>query len=142
MGQVLLSICLLCYSAGSFAQDNIDELKMVGFACFYEGRETKVVRRFGKLLEQKKYSKIKGMLKSANTAKVYLSVVCLERLETNGEVIISAKDKSLIEKIRKSTELVAVCSGCIPHPGIELKDAFDSGILWGTTTWLDRHAKF
>jgi hypothetical protein len=141
MGQVSLFICLLCYPASSFAQDGIDETRMVGFACFYEGRETKVVSRVGQLLKQGKYSRIRGMLKSANTAEQYLVVICLEQLSTNGEVIISVEEKSLIEQIRKSTELVAVCSGCVPHPEIELKEAFNSNILRGATSWLDRHLK-
>jgi hypothetical protein len=141
MGRVLLLICVLCYSANSFAQEEIDETKMVGFACFYEGRETKVVNRFGSLLKQKKYSRIRRMLKSTNTAEKFMAVICLERLSTNGEVIISLEEKSLIEQLRKSTELVAVCSGCFPNPGIELRNAFNSDILWRATSWLDGHLK-
>jgi hypothetical protein len=141
MHAVSLLLCLLFYSVTSFAQDEIDETKMVGFACFYEGRETKVVTKVGRLLEQKKYSRIRDMLKSHNTAEQYLAVICIERLSAHGKVIITNKEKLLIEQIRASSELVATCSGCFPHPGAALKDVFSSEILWGATLWLDRHVK-
>jgi hypothetical protein len=141
MNRVFLFICVLCCSINSFAQDEIDETKMVGFACFYEGRETKIVSQVSRLLKQKKYSRIRGMLNSNNTAEEYLAVICLERLSAKGDVAISVEEKSLIEQIRKSSKPVAVCSGCFPNPGIALKDAFDSDILWGATQWLDKHLK-
>lgn len=141
MTHLSLLICLLCCSITSFAQDDIDETKMVGFACFYEGRETKVVTKVGRLLKQKKYSRIRDLLKSQNTAEQYLAVICVERLSTHGKVIITNDEKSLIEQIRASSELVATCSGCFPHPGTALKDVFNSEILWGATLWLDKNVK-
>jgi hypothetical protein len=139
--QITFFIFIIFPSATAFAQVDFDETKMVGFACFYEGRETKVVTKVGRLLRQKKYSKIRDLLKSQNTAEQYLAVICIERLSTHGKVDITDKEKLLIEQIRSSAELVATCSGCFPHPGIALKDVFNSEILWRATSWLDRYVK-
>lgn len=139
--QITFFIFIIFPSATAFAQVDFDETKMVGFACFYEGRETKVVTKVGRLLRQKKYSKIRDLLKSQNTAEQYLAVICIERLSTRGKVNITDKEKLLIEQIRSSSELVATCSGCFPHPGIALKDVFNSEILWRATSWLDRYVK-
>jgi hypothetical protein len=141
MTRLSLLLCLLCYSIASLAQDDIDETKMVGFACFYEGRETKVVSRVGKLMNQKKYSRIKSMLTSNNTAEQYLAVICLERLKKDGKVIVSDDEIAVMEKIRSSSELVATCSGCFPDPGIPLKDVFTSRLIWRETFWLDKYLK-
>lgn len=141
MRAVLLLAFLLLYSFTSFSQDEIDENKMVGFACFYEGRETKVVTKVGRLLKQKKYSKIKDLLRSQNTAEQNLAVICIERLNAIEKVTITNDEKLLIDQIRSSSELLATCSGCFPHPGAALKDVFNSEILWGAPLWLDRHIK-
>lgn len=141
MPRLQLFLLLLLYPIASFSQDEIDENKMVGFACFYEGRETKVVTKVGRLLKQKKYSKIKDLLKSQNTAEQYLAVICIERLSAIEKVTITNDERLLIEQIRSSSELVATCSGCFPHPGAALKDVFNSEILWGAPLWLDRHLK-
>ena len=141
MRAVLLLPFLLLYSFTSFSQYEIDENKMVGFACFYEGRETKVVTRVGRLLKQKKYSKIRDLLKSQNTAEQYLAVICIDRLSAIEKVTITNDEKLLIEQIRSSSELVATCSGCFPNLGAALKDVFNSKMLWDAPLWLDRHVK-
>jgi hypothetical protein len=130
-----------CVSLSTFAQDYIDENKMVGFACFYEGRETKVVSRFSKLLFYRRYDKMKQMLTSKNTAEQFMAVLCLERLDSIGRVTITPEEQILFDNIRNSSELVAVCSGCFPNPGIPLKQAFTMDMLWDAPRWLERHIK-
>ncbi len=120
-------------------QDEFDERKMVGFACFYEGRETKIVSRFGRMLEHKRYGFIKTMLQSKVPAKRFMAVLCLQYLNTLGRVTMNEEDEALVDQIKTSTELLPVCSGCVPHPGIPLKEAFDTDILWRSNMWLDRH---
>jgi hypothetical protein len=141
INRILLSSVLFCSVIATFAQNEFDETKMVGFGCFYEGRETKVVSRFGKMLKQKRYPSLKRLLQSGNSAERLMAVLCLERLSAAGRLIITAEEKVQIGQIKTSTELVAVCSGCFPHPGIPLKEAFESDILRGATAWLDRHVK-
>jgi hypothetical protein len=140
---ILVISMLSCYSGNIFAQVEFetDERKMVGFGCFYEGRETKVVTRFGKMLTQHRYESVIRMLQSKNTAERFMAVICVERLVAAGRITIDADEKALIEEIRTSEESVALCSGCLPYPDIPIKDAFDSEILWRKTAWLDGHIK-
>lgn len=135
---LLLSI-LICSVISASAQGELDETKMVGFACFFEGRETKVVSQFGKMLKRRRYPSIKRMLHSINSAERFMAVLCLERLSSVGRVTLSEEEKVLINQIKTSREPVDMCSGCIPTPGVPFNQAFDSGILWGASEWLSRH---
>jgi len=141
INQTLVSFVLFCSSIATFAQNELDETKLVGFACFFEARETKVVSRFGKMLKHNRFESIKHRLQSENPAERLMAVLCLERLSKVGRIAISAEEKTLIDKIKSSTELVEVCSGCFVNPPIPLKEAFDSEVLWRATTWLDGRVK-
>jgi hypothetical protein len=123
------------------AQDDFNESKMVGFACFYEGRETKIVARFGKMLKRKKYKVISLALQSQNSAERYMAVVCRVGLNNIEKRPITNGEKILIDQIKTSTEIVAVCSGCMPHPGVELKQAFASQIPWGASDWIQKYLR-
>jgi hypothetical protein len=141
IARTLLFSVVFCASLTTFAQDDLDENKMVGFACFFEGRETKLVSRFAKNLKRKQYDSIKKMLTSENNAERLMAVLCLERLNEVGRVTLHADEKLLIEKIKTSSDLVDVCSGCVPNPSIPLSSVFHSNILWGSTGWLERNIK-
>jgi hypothetical protein len=138
---IFLLALLFCSSIATFAQDEIDENKMVGFACFFEGRETKLVSRFAKIVKRKRYDTIQEMLTSKNTGERFMAVLCMERLEAVGRVTLTTEEKAVIEQIKTSTDLVAVCSGCFPNPGITLSSAYHSGILLGATEWMERNIK-
>ncbi len=114
---------------------------MVGFACFYEGRETKLVSRFAKILKRKRYDTIRQMLTSKNTGEQLMAVLCMERLEAVGRVTATTEEKTLIEQIKTSSDLVDVCSGCFPNPGITLYNAYHSGILLGAMAWMESNIK-
>jgi hypothetical protein len=136
----LFGISLLLFFAHfAFAQDTIDENKMVGFGCFYEGRETKIVSRFGKLLKRKRYETIAAELHSQNSAARVMAVICLERLAEQNKRSMTAEEKLLLNQIKSSKESVGVCSGCFPNPAIEITHAFNSNMFWGAEAWLDRH---
>jgi hypothetical protein len=137
MRKVLFSLVMSFAAITAFSQDELDENKMVGFACFYEGRETKVVSKFKRMLKLHRYRSMKLKLQSENAAERFMAVLCLERLNAIGRLNVSEEEQALMGKIRISTEPVSVCSGCFPNPGVELRRAFDATTLWGATEWLD-----
>lgn len=127
-------------SGPAFAQE-IEETRMVGFACFYEGRETKVVGRFAKMLRRKKYATISRALSSSNPAERFMAALCLEALYERNIRVVTSDERTLIDEVKTSTENLPVCSGCFPHPGIELRQAFSSDMLWGASVWLERQLR-
>lgn len=66
-----------------------------------------------------------------------MSVISLEKLNKLKKYELTEKDKKLIEKIRKSNELVSVCSGCTFFQQIKLKDMFIDEMLTMTNNRLD-----
>lgn len=135
---LLFALCILVVPAS--AQDELDETQVVGFGCFYAGRETKAVEKFGKLLRWNRYGRIRRMLHSENTAERFMAVLCLERLADSGRVTITSGEEILIDRIKASTALLNICSGCFVYPAT-LSDAFDSDILWRKKDWLARYVK-
>jgi hypothetical protein len=138
----LLIIPVLFFAAfNAVSQDTFDETKMIGFACFYEGRETKIVSQFGKMLKRKRYTAIGNELRSKNPAARVMAVFCLERLAAINKRSTTPEENLLIDQIKISTEPVDVCSGCFPSPGMPIEKAFTTEILWGVKPWLEAHAK-
>jgi hypothetical protein len=142
MTRLLLCMCVFMISTAAVAQEELlDESRMVGFACFYEGRETKLVIKFRKMLERKRYASIARQLRSEDPGNRVMAVLCLERLEEINRRTITSEEKVLINGIKASTELVPVCSGCFPSPGVPIREVFLTEILWSAKPWLERHVK-
>jgi hypothetical protein len=97
---ILVSGILCCLSFATFAQDDLDEDKMIGVACFFEGRETKLVSRFAKIIKRKRYHTIRQMLTSMNTGEQLMAVLCMERLEAVRRITLTTEEKAHIEQIK------------------------------------------
>jgi hypothetical protein len=134
--QTLLLFLILFASFTVTGQDNVDN-KVVGFGCYYEGRQTKPVVKFNNLIRNNNYKAISKALRSSNNAERYLAVITLERLSESGKYTLTPKEQTLINNIKTSSDLVSVCSGCTYFDTITLKDAFSSQMHMFSKSWLD-----
>lgn len=141
MLRTFILFLFLSTSLTSWSQADFDENKMVGFACFYEGRETKVVTKFKKMLKRKDYASMSKALQSKNSAEQFMAVICLQALDTASIRRITTEEEMLITKIKTSAETIDLCSGCFPNPAVKLHDAFTAPDLWRATPWLQQHLK-
>ncbi|WP_299218429.1 hypothetical protein [uncultured Aquimarina sp.] len=135
----LVIFLLIGLMGNGIAQEKIDQKEMIGFACFFGGMPTDPVLKVTKKLYEKKYKTIAKMLQSKNNAERYMAAVTLEKLEESNKYTLSEKDKTEIEKIKQSSEVVSVCSGCSYFDVIELKKMFSTEMKLGTERWLDKH---
>ncbi|WP_405569047.1 hypothetical protein [Winogradskyella sp. Asnod2-B02-A] len=123
------------------AQDNVDKNEMVGFACYFEGSESKTVEKFAEKLKSENYKWISKKLNSKNNAEKYMSVITLEKLTELGKYNLTQTELNLIAEIKKSTELVSVCSGCTYFQKVELKNMFTDEMLTMGSYWLNYNLK-
>jgi len=123
------------------AQDNVDTNEMVGFACYYEGSPSKTVEKFTRKLKIKDYKWISKQLTSTNNAEKYMSVITLEKLTEIRKYSPNETELELIAKIKKSTDLVSVCSGCIYFQKVELKNMFTDEMRTMASNWLNNNFK-
>jgi mRNA-degrading endonuclease RelE of RelBE toxin-antitoxin system len=123
------------------AQDNVDKNEMVGFACYFEGSESKTVEKFAKKLKDENYKWISKKLNSDNNAEKYMSVITLEKLSELGKHKLNQTELNLISEIKKSTELVSVCSGCTYFQKVELKNMFTDEMMTMGSYWLNYNLK-
>lgn len=123
------------------AQDNVDKNEMVGFACYFEGSESKTVEKFAEKLKSENYKWISKKLNSKNNAEKYMSVITLEKLTELGKYKLTQTELNLIAEIKKSTELVSVCSGCTYFQKVELKNMFTDEMLTMGSYWLNYNLK-
>ncbi|MCU0350154.1 MAG: hypothetical protein MUF43_04895 [Flavobacterium sp.] len=123
------------------AQDNVDTNEMVGFACYYEGSPSKTVEKFTRKLKIKDYKWISKQLTSTNNAEKYMSVITLEKLTEIGKYSTNETELKLIANIKKSTDLVSVCSGCIYFQRVELKNMFTDEMRTMASNWLNNNFK-
>jgi len=123
------------------AQDNVDTNEMVGFACYYEGSPSKTVEKFTRKLKIKDYKWISKQLTSTNNAEKYMSVITLEKLTEIGKYSPNETELKLMAKIKKSTDLVSVCSGCIYFQKVELKNMFTDEMRTMASNWLNNNFK-
>lgn len=135
----LLLIFILPASFPVAGQDNVDINQMVGFGCYYEGRQTKPVIKFNKLIRNHNYKAISKALRSSNNAERYLAVITLERLSESGKYNLTPDEQTLINNIKISSDRVSVCSGCTYFDTISLKDAFSSQMRLFSKSWLDHN---
>jgi hypothetical protein len=139
---LLLAIILVAVSAQlSFAQEEIKEEELIGFACFYEGEPSEKVKEVAGLLHKKNYKGISKLLASSNNAERYLAVVSLERLNQYQQYSFTDEEKKRIAEIKSSESEVTVCSGCLMLEKIAMKHLFSE--MWQNfaTSWLDKNIK-
>ncbi|WP_299323439.1 hypothetical protein [uncultured Maribacter sp.] len=139
--KILTIVFLIGILSAVSAQDNVDKNEMVGFACFSEGSESKTVKKFAKKLNGGNYKWISKKLNSGNNAEKYMSVITLEKLTELEKYKLNQTELNLISKIKKSTELVSVCSGCTYFQKVELKNMFTDEKLSMGSYWLNYHLK-
>ena len=84
------------------AQDEVDKNEMVGFACYFEGSESKTVEKFAKKLKSENYKWIAKKLNAENNAEKYMSVIILEKLTELDKYKLNQTELNLIAKIKKS----------------------------------------
>ena len=123
------------------AQDNVDKNEMVGFACYFEGSQSKTVEKYTHKLENKNYSWISKKLNSENNAEKYMSVITLEKLTELGKYELNETELKLITEIKISNELVSVCSGCTYFEKVSLKELLSKKKKLFGKNWLERYIK-
>ncbi|SMC71289.1 hypothetical protein SAMN05660703_2344 [Cellulophaga tyrosinoxydans] len=123
------------------AQENVFKNEMVGFACYFAGQPSKTVEKYTKKLNSENYKWISKRLESENKAEKYMSVISLEKLTELGKYKLNQTELNLITEIKKSTELVSVCSGCTYFQKIELKNMFTDEMLTMGSYWLKNNIK-
>ena len=70
-----------------------------------------------------------------------MSVITLEKLTELGKYKLTQTELNLIAEIKKSTELVSVCSGCTYFQKVELKNMFTDEMLTMGSYWLNYNIK-
>ncbi len=137
--RIFIIIILIGTSTHSYAQENIDEDEMVGFACYYSGSSSKVVAKIERKVKRKGYKSIARLLDSENNAERYMAVIVLERLSSLNKYQLTETEKQLIVEIKGSEELVSVCSGCMYFAKLELRELFSGNIYMHPESWLNYH---
>ncbi len=139
--KILTIVFLIGILSAVNAQDNVDKNEMVGFACYFEGSESKTVEKFAEKLKSENYKWISKKLNSKNNAEKYMSVITLEKLTELGKYKLTQTELNLIAELKKSTELVSVCSGCTYFQKVELKKMFTDEMLTMGSYWLNYNIK-
>jgi hypothetical protein len=139
--KILTIVFLIGILSVLYAQDNVDKNEMVGFACYFEGSQSKTVEKYTRKLENKNYNWISKKLHSENNAEKYMSVITLEKLTELEKYEPTQTVLNLIAEIKKSTELVSVCSGCTYFQKVELKNMFTDEMITMASNWLNYNFK-
>lgn len=119
------------------AQNNVDRNEMIGFSCGWAGTPSETVETFTTKLISKNYDWIAKQLTSKNTAYKYMSVITLEKLIELGTYTLNDTQLKLIVDIKKSSELVTVCSGCTYFQKVEMKHMFTVKMMTVASGWLN-----
>ncbi len=117
-------------------QSGIGEMK-VGFNCGIFPQPTSLVDKMAKLITDKKYSEISGLLNSENSGEVYLAVIVLERLDRKELYKLDEDELFLISKIKSIPTIVVTCFGCFLERSVST-ELFDEENSIGEKDWLDR----
>lgn len=107
------------------AQKNIDPKAMVGFACYSGGTPSETVQKLTKLMYKEKYKKLIKLIDSENSAEKFLACVTLQKLEEKNKIKLNETERRKLEFIKKSNELVSVCSGCTYFQKIPIQKLFE-----------------
>ena len=139
--KILTIVFLIGILSGMNAQDNVDQNEMVGFACYFAGQPSKTVEKVTKKLNTKKYNSIAKFLTSDNNAERYMAVISLEKLAELNKYKLNETEKNLISEIKKSDELVSICSGCTYFEKVSLKELLTEKKKLFAKNWLNRNFK-
>jgi hypothetical protein len=93
-------------------------------------------KRIIKKLRKKNYKSISRFLSSTNSDLQYLAVITLENLEKLNDYKLTELDKKRINLIKKSSELISICSNSSEPNQIELKKLLSSKFI--KEIWLIR----
>ncbi len=138
---ILTIVLLIGISSFVNAQDKLGTNEMVGFSCGFAGSPTKTVEIFTTKLHSENYEWIAKQLTSENKAEKYMSVITLEKLNELGKYKLKETELKLIAEIKKSIEVISVCSGCTYFREIEMKHMFTFEMLNMASLWLDHTIK-
>lgn len=144
MRSAILFVVLVCGSVmtlrgqGNDSDHHYDESVTVGFACYFAGTPTSLVESFGRYVRKKRYRTIAGKLTSAVAGERYMAAITLLRLDSLQRYTLSAKQKAVIDTLRKSKALVPYCSGCVGSPPVEMRTllAKDRELFFDEDRWL------
>ncbi|MBL3654513.1 hypothetical protein [Fulvivirga sediminis] len=120
------------------AQSQVDEKEMVGFACYFAGKQTNTLEEVGRILEKNNYKALLNMLTSKNNAKKYMAVICLEKFSSLEKFELTNEHLTLISEIKSSTNSVSVCSGCTYFNQVTLKSLFEGDMKLVAQSWLQQ----
>ena len=134
-------LLLLGIISNSFSQDTVDKTEMVGFACYYAGQPSKTVKKVTNKLNSKNYTSLRKMLYSSNNAEKYLTVISLEKLTEQKDIKLTEQEIITINKIKNSSELVSICSGCTMFMKVELRELFESRMKLFPQNWINQNFK-
>ena len=123
------------------AQDNVVKNEMVGFACYFEGSQSKTVQKVTNKLNNKNYKAISKILTSDNNAERFMAVITLEKLAELKKYDLNETEKKLISEIKQSDELVSICSGCTYFEKVSLKEILTEKNKLFAQNWLNRNFK-
>jgi hypothetical protein len=122
----------------------IDENTVIGFACYNSGKKSEPVKKFSKILVEKKYPIILKELNSINIADKYLATVICEKLLKKKLINLTEKEINQIKKNKNSNESVNTCAGCTNQEKMTLKELFTAEknyIAEETEDWLNEMIK-
>jgi hypothetical protein len=139
--KIITIVFLIGILSGINAQDNVDQNEMVGFACYFAGQPSKTVEKVTKKLNTEKYNSIAKLLTSDNNAERYMAVISLEKLAELNKYKLNETEKNLISEIKKSDELVSICSGCTYFEKVSLKELLTEKKKLFAKNWLNRNFK-
>lgn len=123
-GFLILFVIVGIFSIGH-SQSSADEKDLIGFACYYDGIESKPVKKVSRLINKSKFKAIIRLLDSENNAEKYLAVIVVEKLNALGKITLTEELNIKILKIYNSEEEVFVCSGCTYFDKLTLKTLFN-----------------
>lgn len=103
---------------------NYDPNNIIGFACYEAGSMSNSVESFSKLLQNKDYNSVKDRLEKESPADRFLATFLCEKLFEKNLITLSSKELSQIDRNKKSSELVVICSGCTNEDELTMKELF------------------
>jgi hypothetical protein len=124
------------------AQNGVREKNMIGFGCYYEGRQSQTVQKVSRQVSARKYNAIARLLRSRKAAACYMAVITIEKLEETGEYRPTDKEKLLMAEIKKSQRQVSVCSGCTYFENLPLSEVFSRKLFVKDASWWFEHITY
>ncbi len=139
--EILTIVFLIGILSVMNAQDNVNKNQMLEFACYFEGSQSITVQKITNKLGSKNYKAISKLLVSDNNAERYMAVITLEKLDELKKYDLNEIEKELILEIKKSEELVSVCSGCTYFEKVSLKEILSEKSILFAENWLNQNFK-